>query len=178
MRVTLCVLLVVLAVPNAASAVTLVTPDGQVAQPYQRWANAAKVPTPNVSVVLMDGGPFASPSAAPSTVDRLATITLGGTYPTALTRRYAFLHELGHIFDFTMLSDSDRATFLATVKRPQWWDTSSKPGGELFADAYAFCALNRRLLGLDEGYGYVPSRHAFRRVCAMVRRAGVAPRND
>lgn len=75
-----------------------------------------------------------------------------------------YWHETGHIFDFTVLTPSQRAEFLRIMRIPagtEWFagtvDASHleryHPPGELFADAYSLCALRatgRPLAGATE----------------------------
>jgi hypothetical protein len=106
-----------------AGAVTLVTPDGQVAQPYQQWVTGLRVPTVQEVVVVH------APSVCPAYPDDprvagcayraangdMAAIYL--RYPSGFTLR----HELGHLFAFSI----------------------GVPSTEGFANGYADCAEGR-----------------------------------
>jgi hypothetical protein len=107
-------------------------------QPYQSWVDAARVPTPEgeLEVAVDDSCP-----------DALGCTT-GGEQITvvAFAPVQTFLHEVGHVFDAAYLTDELRGRFIAITGRPalRWW-TGAAPAGEWFADAYAHCALARRI---------------------------------
>lgn len=55
-------------------------------------------------------------------------------------------HELGHIYDWRYLSETERISFRRLVRAPTllpWWGEDSV--SEWFADAYASCSLGRRI---------------------------------
>jgi hypothetical protein len=139
--------------------------------PLQEWVDAARVPTPEETVLV--------------TVDAAACPgSLGCALPGAIelspmAGRKVFLHELGHIFDMRHLTDEDRAAFLALIRHTDfaWWGSAAegydyeRMGAEWFADAYAQCA---RLPRIDPAWDY--SVHAgllkgrrLRATCALIR---------
>ena len=71
----------------------------------------------------------------------LTTIYLA--YPlTEATRADLFMHELGHVFDLRHMNNrAARHVQSADRDRGEWWDYYWNPPGEMFADAYATCAL-------------------------------------
>lgn len=85
--------------------------------------------------------------------------------------RFDLRHELGHVFDFRVLTDPDRAYFthLLGLDGDSWratvaavWTLPRAPVDEIFADAYAACSqrlmpprwLHRwhRVMGSNHGY--------------------------
>lgn len=101
---------------------------------------------------------------------------------------YVLAHELGHMWDAEHMTDDRRADFSAMVHLPfssQTWLNANiesrgrvPVAGELFADAYALCALgpnyrawNRRTFGFGMHYGggYGPlSRSAVAATCWLL----------
>lgn len=62
--------------------------------------------------------------------------------------RFVLLHEYGHAYDFQRLTNTQRESFKRLLGYPaarDWWQMGhrDKPG-EVFADAYAWCALGFR----------------------------------
>lgn len=122
-----------------------------------------------------------------------ADITDGVLYLGDRARFMAY-HELGHFFDARDLNDEDRAElkFLMHIPQRTPWekvrsleDTCGDKDcpSEMFADAYANCALGNspapkrlrggRLVGTWEtAYGYSPTPSENRQVCALIRAAG------
>lgn len=81
-----------------------------------------------------------------------------------------FAHELGHTFDYYVLSTVGlRPAFIAIFDRTVW----KTPGPEeAFADSYALCAYKRTLRHAENvGFGWkdTPARHP--QICALIRHA-------
>jgi hypothetical protein len=95
--------------------------------------------------------------------------------------RFARWHELGHIFDYQVLTDADRAWFTPQLGFPsnRPWEAANyddeSPGftepAERFADAYAHCAL-RTVPSSIVSYGYLPGPRTHRRVCTAIALLG------
>lgn len=89
--------------------------------------------------------------------------------------QWIFLHELGHVYDFTKtMKPWQRLAFRVIMRdfRP-WMSTKTQTGmSEKFADAYANCAL-----GLEPsdplypitGYNYKPTTIQSHLICNMLR---------
>lgn len=137
-------LLVVLAFPAAAGAVQLVNPDGSVAQPYQTWADAAKVPTPNHQVtVIRDASKFCGQPVAGCAWRDGTAIAIGCDIGAGCQR--VFMHELGHVFDFEM-PEWKRQVFRKIVGLQMSW-YAARPHfqasySEYFANSYANLAIS------------------------------------
>lgn len=100
--------------------------------------------------------------------------------------RLAVVHETGHLFDSRM-SDAVRwrfaqlmhydtwATNPGAADMSGWWWQAEQPQGnvaaELFADAYANCAIWRGWYWVDGEW--MPNRRQYRQVCAMIHRESI-----
>ncbi len=73
------------------------------------------------------------------------------------------LHELGHVYDLTVMSNRDRGAFRRIMRRPhaQWWK-GKIPLAEWFAEAYSWCARYSRIVSVDRYaiYSYDPTPDA------------------
>jgi len=103
------------AASSASAATTLVNPDGTPAPAkYQTWLKQAKVPTPDGTVKLALAPCPNGPAWAGGCADlQNRTIYLG---PGARDKG-RFYHELGHIFDATMMSEGLRTKFEAIIHK-------------------------------------------------------------
>ena len=75
-------------------------------------------------------------------------------------------HELGHLFDFRLLSHAERRAYKRLVGQPRrGWFGGANPPSEQFAEAYALCARRHRIAGTARGsyhFRTTPRRHARR----------------
>jgi hypothetical protein len=150
-----------------ASANTIIT-AAPGSPPYQGWVNRSHVPSPTVGIEVITaecGG------LGCTTGESIIEIS-----PLALGHRSTFLHELGHVFDATVLTDEDRQRLMALMAtNPEWWNANpSLSSAETFADAYMQCA---RLPRIDPHWEYTVSGGALigwrlRRVCEYIRSVG------
>jgi hypothetical protein len=156
-----------------AHAVNLATPDGQAIPFYQRWVDAAKVPTPDATVVIRPTGcPFGEEPACtwplgPIHFDH-AGVAWSSDHPAEV--RGTLLHELGHQYDYLM-PERARARFARIMRDARPWRTSPNSPHEQFAEAYAHCGLGgkaARRYGLG-GYDYSPSVRQRRAACRLIR---------
>ena len=154
-------------------AVKLVTPRGKpLAAPWQPWADAALVPTVVGRVTVRRARCPARPSAAGCVYTRRPrTIWLR---PGIDDPRGVLLHELGHVFDLTVMNDRDRGRFRRIMGRgsARWW-RGRLPLAEQFAEAYSWCARYARIVSIARysSYRYRPTAREHRAVCRMIRRA-------
>lgn len=140
----LAAVLVVLGVGSAEARTTINEPLGS-HFPYQRWADAAAVPTPNAAISLLEGACPGAPQAA-------GCYTGAEIYVRGRGRPGVFFHELGHGFDGLHLTDWDRHRYAELIRRPlARWEPYINPAGitylglaEDFAQSYADCALAKR----------------------------------
>lgn len=171
---------VLLTFVSSAHAIQLVAPDGQPATLYQNIVNRYLhgIPTANQTVMITgdvqgrclhnDGG------YALGDVEGCAG---PGWIALRSHDANALAHELGHVFDFDVLTDQDRAEFQAIVgnARP-WVDTADywESPNEQFAEAYRDCAVyGMQVTAWDiasrYAYSYEPSVKTQRTVCHMIR---------
>ena len=179
----------ILLVAGAARGSTrLATELGKVPQPYQRWVDGARAPTPDVSITLMFQPCPGLPRARGCVFDdgAPAKIYLNLRHlATARVRRYVLLHEIGHYLDFLYLRDRDRDRFRrilgihAPWRRsrslpPDFHPTAYTPGppSEVFAQAYAECAVKGpeipRRPRRPIRYRYRPTPRQHHRACRLV----------
>jgi len=140
---------------------------------WQAWANASLVPTVRGRVTLLLIGCPALPRAA------------GCVYASRPREVYmrrdvrdphaVLLHELGHVYDLTVLSDVDRAAVRKLFGVPagrKWW-SGETPLAEWFAEGYSWCARRARVSSLrgEALYRYDPTPSQHRRLCTLIRRA-------
>jgi hypothetical protein len=153
------VLVGVLVMAAPAQAATTISPESGTSFPYQQWVDEAKVPTPDVTLRVVEQGCHGSYGYATACTRRDSyTIWLDPTVATR--RRAAFLHELGHNFDYYALTDADRQAF-ANIAGD--WDV------ELFAEVYRSCATGWHQRGrLSERPPL--SKRKMRSACYLIRR--------
>jgi hypothetical protein len=164
------VALLALALAPGAGAVTLVSPTGEpdAIVRYQRWVDRAGVPTPPgiVGLVLSSCPTGGEPGCIVHGAQ--PTIYLGSEVQDKAT----LLHEIGHAFDATVLTDAYRAAFSAIAGDRRAWRSPPNSPHEQFAEAYALCATRktlRRTYTAAYAYRVTPRQH--RRVCSLIRRA-------
>ena len=86
----------------------------------------------------------------------------------------AWEHELGHLFDYQVLTDADRAAFQRIVGVTGAWRPGTGAAGpaEYFAVAYSQCALHRTVRRSNTlGYGYRTTPRRHQAVCELIRSA-------
>jgi hypothetical protein len=81
-------------------------------------------------------------------------------------------HEIGHVFDATVMQDSQRAAFehIFGLDGYGWWDVFNQGGaspGEWFAEGYGRCDRHTPI-GPTSGYVYDPTRAQHRAVCRLI----------
>src|SRR3954451_12937421 len=107
---------------SAAYAVQLVAPGGkELTGNWQAWADGALVPTVTGRVTVRLTGCPGLPRAAGcvyTSRPRVVYLKRGLRNP-----RGVLLHELGHVYDLTVLSNGDRGRFRKIMRRPhaRWW---------------------------------------------------------
>lgn len=130
------VLLIVgfLFLPSVAGAET--TPVGsQRDSQLLRWIRRSKLPTPPVTVTVEDHDCF--PAGSSCTFPGTTTIYLNPD-----DGRQVFMHELGHQFDYAVMSDADREKFLELHKLDREWRSPPNSPNEQFASVYAWLATH------------------------------------
>jgi len=159
----------------AKGAVKLVTPRGKPLRgDWQGWADRALVPTVVGRVRVRLQRCPARPAAAGCVYTRRPrTVFLR---PRLRDPRGVLLHELGHVYDLTVMNNRDRGVFRRLMKRraARWWK-GARPLAEQFAEAYSWCARYARIVSIARysSYGYRPSARQHKQICKLVRRAAV-----
>jgi hypothetical protein len=153
--------------------VRLVTPAGtRLPGRWQSFANASLMPTVRGGVVVLRRRCPALPFAAGCVYTRHPRRIY--VRPGVDDPRGVLLHELGHVYDLTVLNNRDRGRFRAIVhaKRRKWW-RGSPPLAEQFAEAYSWCARYKRIVSIARyaSYHYDPSPKQHRAICTLIRRA-------
>ena len=150
---------------SSAQGATVISPESGTSRPYQRWVNRARVPTPPIAVTVI-GEP------CPTGLGRSCTSPDGPIYiaPSELHPRHAFYHELGHKFDYTVMTDDGRAAFEALQGDARPWRSSPNSPHEQFAEGYSICAAQKvpHLPGYV-AYGYWRGLREHRAVCRLIR---------
>jgi hypothetical protein len=146
--------------------------------PFAGWARAAHVPLPRGRVRVSLAGCPRRPDLVGCVVTRRPrTIHLR---TDARRPRWVFLHELGHVFDLTVMGRADRRAFKRVHGRSggPWW-RGDQPAGEWFAEAYSLCARfgsATRAARATTTYSYSPSARRHRASCRVIRAAAREPR--
>ena len=144
--------------PSGSSAANGKRLSGQ----WQTWANASLVPTVAGQVTIRLTGCPGLPKAAGcvyTRAPRVVYLRRDVRHPRAV-----LLHELGHVYDLTVMSNSDRGAFRRIMRRPhaQWW-RGKIPLAEWFAEAYSWCARYARIASVDDyaiySYDPTPAQH-------------------
>ena len=154
-------------------AVKLVTPRGNALRgPWQRYADRALVPTVHGRVrVRVQRCPARPASAGCVYTKRPRTIFVR---PGLRDPRGVLLHELGHVYDLTVMNNRDRGAFRRIMRRSKakWW-RGSEPLAEQFAEAYSWCARYARIVSIARysSYDYRPTARQHKRICKLVRSA-------
>lgn len=156
----------VLAAPTQAS--TTIAPESDASRPYARWVERSKVPTPDVELTVLREDCPGIPNKACAGWDYIYLAAAPG-----FTKQH-FFHEMGHEFDYHLLTDDGRATVLGLMRSEGPWRTAdgSFSPHELFAEAYSQCALGgwaKRHLGQKERP--VLPRGRMHKVCELIRAA-------
>ena len=157
--------------PPARAGSAVVSP-AESEMPYQVWIDAAAVPTPDVTIEVLEvaddpcgGGAAACEVGGQYFDDGIPRIWLDRRWFSREPTRPRFLHEVGHVFDDEVLREIDRHRYTQMIGlRGHWYYQDEDSPGERFAESYRRCAL-----GLKEA----PS------ICRLIRgaywRAGAGP---
>jgi hypothetical protein len=106
----------------------------------------------------------------------------GTVYVEPGAPKFTLWHERAHALDAERLTDTDRNTLTSMLKMHGEWNQGTGMGtrspSEVFADAYAACALGRQVQPQRHGrlfvskwetsYGYNPTVRQHRRVCSTL----------
>jgi hypothetical protein len=180
-RVLLLAVVVVALGATEAQAHTTITCE-PCSYPYQQWVDEAKVPTPDVTLTVVEvtdsnGCPTRVLAYTGCTSEQLIWLDPQAAYP-----RHLFFHEVGHNFDTDLLPAWGRERFMSLYGLSGEWQVDTEPAptetpSELFAEVYAGCAIlphvsARHTLGRWPIYGAQPlgGRGRYNRACRMIDR--------
>jgi len=138
---------------------------------FQRWIDRSKIPTVRGRLrIVLSGCPGRPRFEGCVFSRRLRTIYIKRGTPNP---RGVLFHELGHLFDFRLMSHPERRLYKRLIgQRRRTWFGGVDPPGEQFAEAYALCARKRRIAGSARGrYGFRTSPRRHLGACALIRRA-------
>lgn len=162
------------AAPLAATgAVRLTSPTGgPLSGQWQSWATRALVPTVTGQVTLHLSGCPELPRMAGCVYTREPRVVY--VKPGIKQPRAVLLHELGHVYDLTVFSNTDRGRFRKIMRRPhtRWW-SGNRPLAEWFAEAYSWCARYARIVTVKDYaiYEYDPTPAQHRQACSLIKTA-------
>ena len=81
-------------------------------------------------------------------------------------------HELGHVVDYTRMTDPLRVRFMRIMRLKGAWRQEPNSPNEQFAEGFRMCVRDpRRPDRRSWGYTYRPTRVQHRAVCRLVERA-------
>ena len=173
-RVGLAVLMaLVVAAPALGGGPVVVDQHGrQIRGKLQAWVLRSKVPLPSGRIQIRRlSCPFNAALAGCVYTRRPRIVYMR---PGLHEPRRILSHELGHVFDLTVLNRRERVGFkrIVGIRRAGWF-AGAVPPAEWFGDGYALCATRLRLHGRPRPtpYGYAPSLLAHARVCRLIRSA-------
>lgn len=159
------IVLIAILLSSIASPVQAIELEGR-PQPYQRFLDKAKVPTPDVQAgLILEACPwglfFACTTQAPYTIY---------LQPAKKSRRDIFplRHEVAHIYDDMYFGKKEHKQFAAIFGR-KWKGVMA----ELFADVYAKCARTHRVKRpYFSVYFRAVTRRQHRKGCKFIIKTG------
>lgn len=165
-------LLLPAAATAASGGLTLRYDDGAAAPALQAWVDASHVPVAAGQVIIHRARCFDGQG-------RSCTRNPGDEiwlYAPPTELRYDLSHELGHRFDYRVMTDRARDAFRALVGDPRPWRTSPNSPHEKFAEAYGLCLRRRSISAFGPAmisYRYEATPRTHRRACRIIRQAAV-----
>lgn len=159
-----------IAIRQAMAAPVIV--NGTTIQPYTDWTVTNKMPPPKITPInLIWDAPNCDADACAWEPNNITM--LSGEDNAWLRDRGTFLHEVGHVIDYQIMTGNTRYAFRKIMGLPAPWRGGFNSPHEQFAEAYAQCAL----LGYGKvpsqwswGYGFDPHRSYRPKVCRLVER--------
>jgi hypothetical protein len=181
------------AVPASAEARTIIrAPNPNAQLLWQSWVDASLIPTASVVVEVTGHQCDATTEACtitsvrPMVVDFPDTTYLWGpvyAYDTTdrLAEQLNFMHEMGHVRDFSLHRHDYRDRFKAIMGLTGGWfwarrrDGTVEQPSEQFAMAFAYCSLYPRrptwvMANVYWGYDFHPTSWQYLHVCRLLHR--------
>lgn len=152
---------------SSASADTIIVSSNPI---YQRWVDEAKMPTPDVTLTVVETG-------CPDGVSLACTAPGTDTIWEEEEYRPTFLHELGHNFDYLLMPVWARERFETLTADPGPWTNGRTGADERFADTYSRCARTGPrprgvFTNLRRADGRELSVAAYAAICRMIVAVG------
>lgn len=141
-----------LAAPASARTVLVDTSGQPLGGRWQSWVDKSLMPTPDRTLTVSFTNPSGTTDHPAYFQPDVSTDTLFVPPPAQLDR-HQILHEIGHFYDYTLLSDVDREAIMRSVLGGgrDWRIHSPSSAHEQFAEAFAFEAEHR--CWRDDAYG-------------------------
>ena len=163
----------VVVAPALARTPVVVDQQGRLVRGHlHTWIGRAKVPLPSGRIQIRRVACPLNASLAGCVYTRRPRVVY--MRPSLHEPRRILYHELGHVFDLTVLNNRERVRFkhIVGIRRAGWFN-GALPPAEWFGDGYALCAMRLHLHGRPRAtpYGYAPSPRAHARVCRLIRSA-------
>lgn len=174
-RVALAAVVLALVFPAAAAADLRVLLDGAPSPALQGWVDASEVPVAG-GLLQAFSGPCVDGRLNPCTTTPGDRVWLSSAVVPLAQKRLVFSHELGHRFDYRVMTPAARDAFRALIGTRRPWRAAPNSPHEQFAEAYGLC-LRHRVIARDRdagNYGYWPTRGTHRRVCRLIRMTAAA----
>lgn len=139
---------------------------------FQGYVNNSLAPTPNVSVDFF----LALCPGSDSSACAYNAINNNGKYAIYLNpqltadKMWTTLHEVGHIFDYVVMTETSRNLFIKILHETHPWRSGANSPNEKFAEAYALCSLKKKIKKpVIEGYDLHLTPKQFTQTCKMIR---------
>lgn len=148
-----------------AAGLSLRYADGSEAPALQTWVDESRVPMAPGLVVIHAAHCASGSSCTTAPGDHI------WLRDDAEFLRPTLTHELGHRFDYRVMTARSRAAFKRMIGDRRPWRSAPNSPHEKFAEAYGLCARRqaiRRALSLGYGHRTTPALH--RRACRLIRR--------
>lgn len=154
-------------------ATVIVAPAAGTGLPYQAWVNEAQVPTPDVTLTIVEDSSGCQGQGSACTVEGGQTIWIDptpfeGVGVSEDDVHETLLHEVGHQAGYRM-PPWVLARFEAMRGDPRPWRQAPNAPIEQFAEAWRLCAEGARGR-VEGGYKYRAGAAMQGRVCRLLRR--------
>lgn len=170
----ICVLLALVLLPSMAGAVVVTDMQGNIAEPFQTWAERVEkkgLPTASVMSVDVNGCTWAPKARGCAVLGTTRIYLCPWSCETWDLKRQTFWHEMGHVYVEVAQQKVTKA-FSKILRDKREWFAEPNSLSEQFAEAYKLCAANpgRIPSNVSYGNGYNPSDKTHRQVCRMLQR--------
>lgn len=145
----------VLAMCGQARGAATISAESDMTYPWQRWITRSKVPTPDIEITIV-GQPCPDGESAACTFPGSTVAYIAEPSPSLA--KDALFHELGHQFDYWVLTEAQRERFMQIAEvGGEWRQPGTRSPHELFAEAFRQCATG--VWNGAPGRSLSPNRH-------------------